>query len=123
MRSLPNILIAGTANQLARVFTLCLVFKVCNSVLILYFILLGTPGVGKSTLAQQISEETGLEWLDVSQIAKENKCVEGYDPTYGCHVLNEEKVKTLRTLHLHFGKCATKFEQHLKKTLRYSPSR
>jgi len=52
----------------------------------------GTPGVGKSTLAQQISEETGLEWLDVSQIAKENKCVEGYDSTYGCHVLNEEKI-------------------------------
>jgi len=52
----------------------------------------GTPGVGKSTLAQQISEETGLEWLDVSQIAKENKCLEGYDSTYGCHVLNEEKI-------------------------------
>lgn len=48
--------------------------------------------MGKSTLAQQIAEETGLEWLDISQIAKDNKCLEGYDSTYGCHVLNEEKV-------------------------------
>jgi len=62
MRSLPNILIAGT------------------------------PGTGKSTLGEQIAEETGLEWLDISAIAKENKCLEGYDSSYGCHVLNEEKL-------------------------------
>jgi len=62
MRPLPNILIAGT------------------------------PGVGKSTLSQVVAEETGLEWLDISQIAKDNKCLEGYDSTYGSHILNEERL-------------------------------
>jgi len=52
----------------------------------------GTPGTGKSTLSQVISEETGLEWLDISQIAKTNKCLEGYDSTYGSHILNEERL-------------------------------
>jgi len=52
----------------------------------------GTPGVGKSTLCEQIAEATGLEWVDVSQVAKTNKLFEGYDSAYGCHVLNEEKL-------------------------------
>jgi len=30
--------------------------------------------------------------LDVSQIAKDNKCLEGYDSTYGSHILNEERL-------------------------------
>jgi adenylate kinase len=52
----------------------------------------GTPGTGKSTLAQQVSEGSGLDWVDVSQIAKDNKFFEGFDSDYGCHVLNEEKL-------------------------------
>jgi len=62
MRSLPNILVAGT------------------------------PGVGKTTTCEQVAEATGLEWVDVSKIAKDNKLFDGYDPTYGCHVLDEEKL-------------------------------
>jgi len=54
----------------------------------------GTPGVGKSTLSQVVAEETGLEWLDVSNIAKQNKCLEGYDSTYASHILNEERVSS-----------------------------
>jgi len=55
-------------------------------------LIVGTPGVGKSTLSQVVSEETGLEWLDISEIAKNNKCLEVYDPTYKSHVLNEERL-------------------------------
>jgi len=62
MRPLPNILIAGT------------------------------PGTGKSTLSEQISESTGLDWIEIGKIAKEEKLFEGYDSTYGCHVLNEERL-------------------------------
>jgi len=62
MRSLPNILIAGT------------------------------PGTGKTTLCQQLAQCTGLDWVDVGQIAKDEKLYEGYDATYGCHVLNEERL-------------------------------
>lgn len=52
----------------------------------------GTPGTGKSTLSEQISESTGLDWIDVGKIAKDEKLFEEYDPTYGCHVLNEDRV-------------------------------
>lgn len=52
----------------------------------------GTPGVGKSTLCQQLEEKTGLEWLQVGKIAEENQCFNGYDEDYNCPILDEEKV-------------------------------
>ncbi|GLH09738.1 Adenylate kinase isoenzyme 6 homolog [Gryllus bimaculatus] len=52
----------------------------------------GTPGVGKSTLCTQLQERTGMEWLEVSRIAKENNCLEEYDEVYKCPVLDEERV-------------------------------
>lgn len=52
----------------------------------------GTPGVGKSTLCEKLSEATGLKWLEVSKIAKENNCLEEYDPVYKCCTLDEDKL-------------------------------
>ncbi|KAF5280430.1 hypothetical protein FQR65_LT03239 [Abscondita terminalis] len=52
----------------------------------------GTPGVGKSTLCEKLSQSTGLKWLEISKIAKENNCVEEFDPVYQCAVLNEDKL-------------------------------
>lgn len=52
----------------------------------------GTPGVGKSTLCEQVAENTGLEWLEVGKIAKEFQCLEEYDEVYQCPVLDEEKL-------------------------------
>jgi len=52
----------------------------------------GTPGVGKSTLCQQVAEKTGLNWVDVGQFAKENGCFESYDAEYACPVLDEDKL-------------------------------
>ncbi|KAK4884549.1 hypothetical protein RN001_000820 [Aquatica leii] len=52
----------------------------------------GTPGVGKSTLCEKLSQTTGLKWLEISKIAKENSCIEEYDPVYQCAVLDEDKL-------------------------------
>lgn len=52
----------------------------------------GTPGVGKSTLCQKLSELTGLQWLEISKIAKEYNCLEEYDEVYQCPVLDEDKL-------------------------------
>jgi len=52
----------------------------------------GTPGVGKSTLCQQLSENSGLKWADVGKLAKENGCYENFDEEYKCHVLNEDRL-------------------------------
>lgn len=48
--------------------------------------------MGKSTLCEQLAERTGLEWLEVGQIAKDCECFEEYDEVYQCPVLDEDKV-------------------------------
>jgi adenylate kinase len=58
----------------------------------------GTPGVGKSTLCEQLAERTGLEWLEVGQIAKDCECFEDFDEVYQCPVLDEDKVCSTRHL-------------------------
>lgn len=52
----------------------------------------GTPGVGKSTLCKSLTELTGLQWLEISKIAKEYNCIEEYDEIYQCPVLDEDKL-------------------------------
>ncbi|XP_045109670.1 adenylate kinase isoenzyme 6-like [Portunus trituberculatus] len=52
----------------------------------------GTPGVGKSTLAQQLSEHSGLEWISVGDLAKDNNYFDGYDDERDCPMLDEDKV-------------------------------
>nr|CAD7575632.1 unnamed protein product [Timema californicum] len=54
--------------------------------------MLGTPGVGKSTLAMQLAEKTGLEWLEVSRVAQQLGCLQEYDEVYQCPVLDEDKL-------------------------------
>lgn len=52
----------------------------------------GTPGVGKSTLCQKLAEISGLQWIEISKIAVENNCLEEYDETYQCPILDEDKL-------------------------------
>jgi adenylate kinase len=52
----------------------------------------GTPGVGKSTLCQKLCEATGLQWLEISKIAKDYNCLEEYDEVYQCPILDEDKL-------------------------------
>lgn len=49
--------------------------------------------MGKSLLADTLSNVTELEWLDVSKLAIQNECLEEYDEVYQCRVLDEEKVR------------------------------
>ncbi|KAK6624298.1 Adenylate kinase isoenzyme 6 [Polyplax serrata] len=52
----------------------------------------GTPGVGKSTLAEKLAEITGLKWVNIGKVAQENNCYEEYDEEYECPVLDEDRV-------------------------------
>ncbi|XP_017772613.1 PREDICTED: adenylate kinase isoenzyme 6 [Nicrophorus vespilloides] len=52
----------------------------------------GTPGVGKSTLCTKLAEVTGLEWIEISKVAKDNNCLEEFDAVYNCPVLDEDKL-------------------------------
>ncbi|KAK8729534.1 hypothetical protein OTU49_008530, partial [Cherax quadricarinatus] len=51
-----------------------------------------TPGVGKSTLAQQLAERSGLEWISVGDLARDNNFFDGYDDERDCPILDEDKV-------------------------------
>ncbi|XP_045611606.1 adenylate kinase isoenzyme 6 isoform X2 [Procambarus clarkii] len=55
-------------------------------------LLTGTPGVGKSTLAQLLAERSGLEWINVGDLARDNNFFDGYDDERDCPILDEDKV-------------------------------
>ena len=52
----------------------------------------GTPGTGKSTLAQELASQTNLNYINVGQLAKEEELYDGWDEKYDCHVLDEDRV-------------------------------
>jgi len=52
----------------------------------------GTPGVGKSTLCSEVSQRSGLEWINVGEVAKEGQFYDGYDEELECHNLDEDRL-------------------------------
>lgn len=55
----------------------------------------GTPGVGKSSLCEELVKRLGegYRWHNVSKIAKDNKFVGEYDEELDCPELDEDKVR------------------------------
>lgn len=68
--------------------------------MIIIFINVGTPGVGKSTISRIVAEKAHFTWREVSKLAEERQCLEEYDPVYQCPLLNEDKVKLNHNHHL-----------------------
>ena len=54
----------------------------------------GTPGTGKSTLAQKISAETGFFVLDVTSFIKDNGLSEGFDEKRDCEIVDTNKLSS-----------------------------
>ena len=52
----------------------------------------GTPGTGKSTVAEQLAESLGFKYYNVTEIAQKKEFTEGYDEERKCHILDEDKV-------------------------------
>ena len=52
----------------------------------------GTPGTGKSTLCQRLTESAGVRWINVGDFAKKNGCLGDWDERYECHELDEDKL-------------------------------
>lgn len=52
----------------------------------------GTPGTGKTTLADELAQSTGLSYLNISQFVKENNLYESYDEEYECYILDEDRL-------------------------------
>ena len=65
-------------------------------------IITGTPGVGKTTHAEQLAQATGFTHISVNQIVKDEGFHEGKDEETGSWIVDEDKVR-----------CASKFLAHL----------
>ncbi|KAJ5071534.1 pos9-activating factor fap7-related [Anaeramoeba ignava] len=52
----------------------------------------GTPGTGKTSLAQQLSQSTGYVHHDISLLAKEKNLCDGWDDEYKCYIIDEDKI-------------------------------
>ena len=52
----------------------------------------GTPGTGKTTLAEEVANVSGLNYLNVGKIAEELQLYDGYDEEYQCQILDEDRV-------------------------------
>ena len=55
-------------------------------------IITGTPGTGKSTLAAQLSEETGSTVVNITAILKQRKLDGEWDAKRNCFVVDVEKL-------------------------------
>eukprot|EP00004_Rigifila_ramosa_P019860 TRINITY_DN5105_c0_g1_i2.p1 TRINITY_DN5105_c0_g1~~TRINITY_DN5105_c0_g1_i2.p1 ORF type:complete len:190 (-),score=28.65 TRINITY_DN5105_c0_g1_i2:28-597(-) len=58
----------------------------------------GTPGTGKTTLARQVAEETGMRYIGVTDMVKEQQLYDDYDAERDAYVLDEDKVMRLGSL-------------------------
>ncbi len=52
----------------------------------------GTPGCGKSTLASELASSSGLGYVSINDLAKENDFYDGYDDANECHILDEDRI-------------------------------
>jgi adenylate kinase len=54
-------------------------------------IITGTPGVGKTSHAEQLAERTGLKHISINTIVKDRECHEGWDEEYQSWIVDEDK--------------------------------
>jgi adenylate kinase len=52
----------------------------------------GTPGAGKTSLASQIAEMTGMNLINIGDLVKEKGLHDGWDEEFQCYTLNEDKL-------------------------------
>ena len=52
----------------------------------------GTPGTGKTTISKEVAEATGLNYINISELAKEHSFYCNYDTELQSWELDEDKV-------------------------------
>lgn len=57
-------------------------------------IVTGTPGVGKTSHCELLSQNSGLQHLSVNQVVKECSCHDGWDEESKNWIVDEDKVSS-----------------------------
>ncbi|GAB6018731.1 Transcription initiation factor TFIID subunit 9 [Chamberlinius hualienensis] len=52
----------------------------------------GTPGTGKSTLCGELADRTGLEWIDINDVAEKGQLYCGHDEEFQSRILDEDSI-------------------------------
>lgn len=52
----------------------------------------GTPGTGKTTLGRELAQRSNLNYINISEFAKEEELFEGYDEKRECQIIDEDRV-------------------------------
>ncbi|GME85390.1 hypothetical protein B5S31_g3456 [[Candida] boidinii] len=55
-------------------------------------IITGTPGCGKTSHSEQLAEVAGLKHIPVSDFAKKNGCIDGFDEERDTAIVDEDKL-------------------------------
>jgi adenylate kinase len=58
----------------------------------------GTPGVGKTTHAEQLAQNLGFKHVSINQIVKDEGFHEGKDEELGSWIVDEDKVSKTQLL-------------------------
>ena len=69
----------------------------------------GTPGVGKTAVAEALAKRLGLECVGVSALAASIGAHEAWDDERACHVLDEDKVLDAMEPKLGAGGCVVEY--------------
>mmetsp|Transcript_13242 Transcript_13242/g.17668 ORF Transcript_13242/g.17668 Transcript_13242/m.17668 type:complete len:234 (-) Transcript_13242:134-835(-) len=69
----------------------------------------GTPGTGKSALASVLASELDLEYISVSELAKNIDAFDGWDPMRECHIIDEDKLIDAMEPKLAVGGCIVEY--------------
>lgn len=56
-------------------------------------IITGTPGVGKTSHAELLAENTGMKHLAINKVAEEQDCYDGRDEELQTWIVDEDKVR------------------------------
>lgn len=79
------------------------VFKFCIVIFNMILALTGTPGTGKTSVADALGEKTGWRVIHLNQLAQEKDLYSGYDEERECKVVDmkalEKEVKKQSKLH------------------------
>ena len=63
-------------------------------------IVTGTPGVGKTSHCEVLTQNTGLKHLSINAIVKERACHEGWDEELKSWIVDEDKVNGISRTHI-----------------------